>query len=326
MNRRLLARALGLSPTVLACAAWGQAGTKLPLVAYLSVGPPPNAELLRRYHDEFDRLGWRSEVNIRFVERHSGAEAQLVEAAVRDLLALNPALVMASTTQGALAVHRLTRSIPIVMIFGTNPVEMGLAKSLSQPTGNVTGVLTMGAELTSKLFEMARKMAPRASRIAYVVNPFNPNYERVLADANEYAQKTKFSVVPLLIRVSSDVEPAVRSLQPANDFALIVQIDPLVNQYLDRLAALALAAKLPSLSLNLNWARKGGLISYGADGDSARLGAIRMADKILRGTPVGDIPFEQPLRIPLIVNRQTARAIGMALPPEIMLAADEVID
>lgn len=321
MNRRDYLGALGALGT---WAANAQTRDAPVLVGFLRAGVRTSDEIVRSFQDEFARLGWQRDVNVRFEFRDGELNHQQLERAARELVALKPALLITNSSESTVALKRLTNKIPIIVSAATNPVRLGLAKSLRRPGANVTGLLTMGDVIGPKLYELARAVSPQAGRIAYVFNLANPT--STPSGWAPLARRVQAASVPLPVKKASDLEPALRSLQPPRDHVLIVQSDTLLSVYFGRMAALAKALKMPSVSLSLNWARSGGLLSYGPPGAESRKRVAEMADKVLRGTPVGDIPFEQPTLIQLVLNRRTAREIGITLSKDLLSRADEVIE
>jgi putative ABC transport system substrate-binding protein len=284
---------------------------------------------LQAVRDDLARLGWRDGVNLRFVHRARDRQIEQLDAAVADLLAARPEVVIVAHDELAGAVQRRDDRVPIVIMFGADPVGNGLAASLQRPGGKVTGLVTMYADIRPKLFETARQLAPKARRIAGtfpLAGPSTPQLEAVLERGRQLARQLDAEYVPVPVRDVGQIDALVASLQPVSDYVLLVNFDAVLGPNFPRIAAAARAAKLASGSQGLLYAQQGGLMSYGIDLDEYRRRALALADKVLRGTPPGDIPIEQPTLIKLVLNRGTARAIGLTIPQPLLLRADEVIE
>jgi putative tryptophan/tyrosine transport system substrate-binding protein len=288
--------------------------------------PLPAADL-QAMRDNLARLGWLDGANLRFVHRASERRSKQVAAAVADLLDARPDVVVVAHDALAAAVQHRDDRVPIVIV--SDPVGIGLAASLQRPGGRVTGLVTMSSDIRPKLFETARQLAPTARRIAGMfplTGPVTPQVEAVPERGRQLARQVDAEYVPVPVRDVGQIEALVASLQPVSDHVLLVNLDSILFPNFQRIAAAARAAKLASGSQGLAYARQGGLMSYGIDLDAYRERALALTDKVLRGAPPGDIPIEQPMLIKLVLNRATARAIGLTIPQPLLLRADEVIE
>jgi len=317
--------ALGLPSLARAQAApAGRGSVTLGLLADYQV---PAAEL-QAIRDDLARLGWRDGANLRLVHRASDARGgEPLDAAVVDLLAARPDVVVVIHDALARAVQRRDDRVPIVLVFGNDPVSAGLAASLQRPGGRVTGLVQMFEDIRPKIFETAHQLAPKARRIAGMFHSPRPitGLEAPLQRGRQLARQLGAEYLPVPVREAGEIEALVAALRPTSDHVLLVNLDSLLGPNFQRIAAAARAAKLASGSQGLAYARLGGLMSYGIDTDAFRQRALALADKVLRGTPPGDIPIEQPALVRLVLNQATARAIGLTIPQLLLLRADEVI-
>ena len=320
MRRRVFA-----SLALYAVATRAQVAGPRRLVAYLNSGSSGSFASGNVVMDELARLGWKDGATLQYEARYADNRQDRLGALARELVALNPAVIVAASTEATLALKRLTDHIPIVMANGTDPVANGLAVSLARPGGNVTGVVTMGLDIVPKLVEYASTVSPRAHRLGVLLNTANPNNARALDALRKAAAVRGMEVVPYLVHSADEIDQAVRAMQPAADHVLVVGLDALILQHLERIAMLARAARLPSVSLAVAWAAGGGLLSYGPEWRDNFKRAAQLADQILRGSRAAEMPIEQPTRVHLILNLRTAREIGIQLPRELLLRADEVI-
>ncbi len=323
MKRRLVLQSGALALPTLTMAQ----GTVPVTVGVLWPIPFPAGDL-KDIRDEFARLGWREGANLRIEVRAADGRPERVEALARELVALDPALLLVPAEPSALAIKRHNSRIPIVMMLGFNPVARGLANSLQRPGGSVTGLVVMYDDIRPKLFQLARQLVPKARRFAglYFDTGSGPNaiLDARMESGRQLARQVAAEYVPLPVRDYSQIEAAIGSLIPVQDHVLMVNFDRLLPEY-PRIAAIARAAKLASASEAQTYAQLGGLMSYGPDLSGHTRRAVQLADKVLRGAVVGDIPIEQPTLIRLTLNQRTAREIGLALPQELVLRADEVI-
>jgi len=304
------------------------AGQKL-LVMLSPFSLTPNAETVMR--QELARLGWREGDNLRLETRYADHRPERLDTLARELVALKPAAALAITSQAVHALMRQSASVPMVVAFTRDPVAEGLAASLRRPGGQVTGLSMQFADIRPKTYELARQVAPTARRLAGMFDRRNfpeAQFEAAMAGLRRMAQQVGLEYVPLPIRDTGEIDAALRSLTPVREFVLGVSPEELMFANFGATAALARTLRLPSFSQNQLYARVfGGLFSYGPDLDAMWRRAVQMADQVLRGAPVGEIPFEQPTRISLTLtlNRATAAAIGLVFSQELLLRADEVI-
>lgn len=302
-----------------------QENAKPRLVAYLNSGGKGRFSSGQVVLDELARLGWKEGGNLRFDARYSDNRPEQLAQHASELVALNPAVIVAASTEATQALKRLTDRIPIIMANSTEPVAHGFAASLARPGGNVSGVVTMGLDIVPKLVQYASTLAPTAKRLGVLLNPANPNNPQALVALREAAQMRRLLVSPFMVRDAKEIEKAVRAMTPASEYVLVPGLDALILQHMDQIATLAREAKLPSASIALDWAPRGGLLSYGHAWQDNFKRAAQLADKVLRGEPVGEIPIEQPTRFYLILNQRAAREMGIKFAYELLLSATEVI-
>ncbi len=303
--------------------------SRVPLTLGLLTDYPMPAVEMQATRDDLARLGWREGATLRLVHRASDARGgEPLDAAVVDLLASRPDVVVVIHDALARAVQRRDDRVPIVIVFGNDPVGAGLAASLQRPGGQVTGLVQMFEDIRPKIFETAHQLAPKARRIAGMFHAPRPitGLEAPLERGRQLARQLGIEYLPLPVREAGEIEALVAALRPASDHVLLVNLDSVLGPNFQRIAAAARAARLPSASQGLLYARQVGLMSYGIDTDVYRQRALALVDKVLRGTPAGEIPIEQSMLIRLVLNQATARAIGVTIPQPLLLRADEVIE
>jgi putative ABC transport system substrate-binding protein len=328
MNWRSLLRSCALALPLPATAQTAPPGAT-PVTAGVLVDFPLPTQESKALRDELARLGWREGANLRLEVRETDTRGERLDAAVSEVLASRPSVLIVSHEGLVGAIRRRNERLPIVMVLARDPVGAGLAASLQRPGGSVTGLVTMQDDIRPKVFELTRQLVPKARRFGamfFYAGPPNPGLDAVLERGRQLARQVDAEYLPLQVRDASEIEGLVATLRPAADHVLLVNFDPGLGPQYPRIAALARAAKLPSASQSLGYARLGGLMGYGPDLANHLRRAAQLADKVLRGTPPGDIAIEQPTFVKLVLNQRTAREIGLAIPQAVLLRADEVIE
>ena len=245
--------------------------------------------------------------------------AELVQAKVDVIATAGPAPVA--------AVAAATRSIPIVAVSGSDPVADGWAQSLVRPGGNVTGLTVTFREMASKRLELLKEALPQLTRIAVLYEPMEQqSRDESLRALDADAHGLRLELQHLPVRRVEDLERAFEATRAASAQALLAYARKVVLEQRNRIAELAIAQRLPSISDFALLAHSGFLLSYGADTDDLVRRAAGYVDRILKGARPADMPIERPTRFQLAVNQRTARAIGVALPQSLLLRADAVIE
>jgi putative ABC transport system substrate-binding protein len=244
-----------------------------------------------------------------------------------ELIKQKPALIVTGGGSSVvLALKKLTPSIPIVFITGADPIRAGLVKSLSRPEGNLTGVAFWATQIVAKRLELLRELVPKARAIGVLVNPMNPAYPAMSRDLQQ-AQQT----VPLPLKIfnasnDQDIEAAFAGMAAQNVDALLIGGDNYFNAVRRKLAAFALRNSLPSMFDFREFAAEGGLMSYGASQTDAYRQGATYVRRILGGARPADLPVIQSTQFELVINRTTAKALGLEIPVKLMALVDEVIE
>jgi len=224
-----------------------------------------------------------------------------------------------------LAAKQATSVIPIVFAAAGDPVGGGLVASLARPGGNITGLSVQAPDLAGKRLELLREVFPDLRRLAIMGNV---DYAATVLEMHEFqeaARTLRLEVIPLEIRRTEDIAPALESLK-GRAHALYVVGDPLANLNRVRVNTFALVARLPTMSALREYVEAGGLMSYGPNVPNMFRRAADYVDKILHGAKPADLPVEQPTKFELVINLPTARALGLGIPPTLLARADEVIE
>jgi putative ABC transport system substrate-binding protein len=270
--------------------------------------------------------GWIDGRNLTIEYRYTQSLDRLTALAA-DLIALSPDLLIASGPQAAVALKSATASIPIVFVAVADPVGIGLVQSLSRPGGNITGLATLvPGDFTAKRLGILREIVPSASKIAILINLGNPMHKLALAEEVPRAART-LGVTLLVVEATTaeELDTAFASAAAQHADAIDVFGDALTIFQAPRVIALAAKHHLPASYLFRQFA-SGGLIVYGPDIADLFRRAGRYVDKILKGTKPSDLPVEQPTKFELVINMKTAKALGLTVPPSLLVRADEVIE
>ena len=262
-----------------------------------------------------------------FVERrYAGDRTDLFQEFAAEMVRLKADIIVVVTTPAALAVKKATTTIPIVHPNAINPVESGLVASLAHPGGNLTGGAAQTAVLSTKRLEVIKEVLPGLSRAAILWNPANPALTFAWRDTQAAAHTLGITVQSHELRNTKDFEAAFAMMAQKRPDVLLVLQDALTLQHRKEIIAFAIEKRLPGVFVAREWVEAGGLMSYGENlSDMYHRGAY-FVDRILKGAKPADLPVEQTTKFELVLNLRTAKAIGLEIPPPLLVRADEVIE
>jgi putative ABC transport system substrate-binding protein len=282
--------------------------------------------ILEAWRSGLRERGWIEGKNL-LVEYRYTQPTDRYPALVAELTALRPDLVVGAGPQAAVALKSATATIPIVFVGVADPVGLGLVQSLARPGGNITGLATfVPGDFTSKGVEILRELVPGASKIALLVNPGNPIHRLIVAEEIPRTARNLGVALPVVeATTTEELDMAFASAAAQHADAIMVFADPLTNFQAPRVVALAAEYHLPASYLFRQFAN-GGLVVYGPHLADLFHRAGGYVDKILKGTKPSDLPVEQPTKFELVINMKTAKALGLAVPPSLLVRADEVIE
>jgi putative ABC transport system substrate-binding protein len=271
-------------------------------------------------------LGWTDGRNLRMDLRSAGGDINRMRVLARESVGLQPDIVVTSATPATVAVQRETRTIPIVFVGVGDPVVSGIVPRLNQPGGNITGFANLQASLGGKWLELLTEIAPGLKRASIMFNPDVAPVSTFIPSVETAARSLK--VEPIIAPVHSDleIEAAITALGREPRGGLVVMLDTWTLAYRARIISAAARNNVPAVYSVSDFARDGGLLSYGIDPVDIFRRAAAYVDRILRGEKPGDLPVQFPVKFEMVVNRKTATALGLAIPPSILLRADEVIE
>jgi putative ABC transport system substrate-binding protein len=325
MTRREFIAVLG------SAAAWplavrAQDAGKIPRIGYLSPGTKLSL-LDRSFLQGLRELGYVEGKNILIEYRFAGGKFKRLPAMAAELVQLDVDVIVARVTQASLAAKAATKTIPVVMLGVSDPVGSRLVTSLARPGGNITGTSSQTAEVQGKSLELLKEIVPKLSRVAVLWNPANPIFQAQMLKATKRAA----GVLGLQLREfgarnPNEFDNAFAAIINARVDALMVFGDPTLVAHKARIINFAARHHLPAIYGTEDHAEAGGLITYAPDyAAQFRRGAFYV-DKILKGTKPADLPVEQPTKFELAINLKTAKALGLQIPPALLIRADEVIE
>jgi putative ABC transport system substrate-binding protein len=273
-------------------------------------------------------LGWVDGQNLRIEIRWGGSDVNQIRRLAKELVALQPDLIVAQGTPVTAALKRETRTIPIVFVVVTDPVGEGFVTALARPGGNITGFLTSEAAIGAKMLDLLKEIVPDVKQVAMVFNPDTApgSREYYYRDFESAAKSVKVNPIAARARSDAEIESVIASLQGSVRSGLIVMPDFFMFNRVGSIIRLAARYNVPTV---YPWkfvvVNDGGLLSYGPDlKDIVRQGATYV-DRVLRGTKPADLPIQVPVKWEMAVNVKTAKALGLAVPSSILWRADEVI-
>jgi len=297
-----------------------------PVIGWLSSGSPdPFAPLVVAFGQGLSETGYVAGQNVAIEYRWADGRYDRLPALAADLVGRKVDLIAADGIPAALAAKTATSTIPIVFGVG-DPVDLGLVASLARPGGNLTGVSTMAPELSPKRLELLSELVPQVGVIALLVNPNNSNTERIIGDMQEAARAKGVQLHILQASRDSEIDAAFATLVELHAGALVIGGDPFFGTWREQLVTLAALHGVPAIYQSREFAEAGGLISYGSNFTAAFRRVGMYAGRILKGAKPSDLPVEQPTRFELVVNLNTAKALGLTVPASILARADEVIE
>jgi putative ABC transport system substrate-binding protein len=271
-------------------------------------------------------LGWIDGRNARIDLRWAGTDNNRIRALAQELVGPQPDAILTTSTPATVAVQRETRTIPIVFASIGDPVASGLVARLDHPSGNITGFANNEASLGGKWPELLSEIAPGLKRAAIMFNPDTSPASLYMPSLETAARSLKVVPIMALVHGDAEIETAINAVGREPGGGLVVMSDTFTNVHQAPIISAAARNNVPAVYWQSDFARDGGLLSYGVDRVDTWRRAVSYVDRILRGAKPGELPVQLPTKFEMAVNLKTAKALGLAVPPSIMLRADEVIE
>ena len=312
--------------------AQAQQSGKIPHVGILFIGGRDQPHL-EAFKQGLRERGYSEGKNIVLDYRYAEGKVDRLPALATELVQLKVDVIVTTSGNSARAAAEATKTIPIVLTTGADPVKSGLADGLAKPGHNVTGLSIIEEDLSGKRVEILKETFPRMTRLAYLWNPIavsysaadttsgNPSYD----EAEKITKTVGVQLLPYKVRSLAEIEKAFADMPKVRPQALLVLQSPVMTLNSKRIVELALEQHLPGMYPSNQFAQEGGLIAYGPVIADLYRRAATYVDKILKGANPAELPIEQPTKFELVINLKTAKQIGVTLPPNVLARADRVI-
>ena len=334
MNKPLRKLIAGFVMTLVFSASAGpgvaQPAGKIPQIGFLgNSSPTRDANRIKAFRNGLRELGYVEGKDILIEFRYAGGKLDRLPDLAAELVRMKVAVIVARGTVAARAARKATTTIPIVMAMVGDPVRSKIVKSLARPGGNVTGLTPLVPDILEKLLELLKEIDPKLSRVAYLYVPKTGSmYTKLVKKKVQNAGKSLgIRIQPLPAKSPEEIESAFEEMRKKR--AEAVMVSPFFVGGLgqgQRIADLAVKNRLPAISSPAKFVNNGGLIAYGADVLDLTRRAAHFVDKILKGAKPANLPVEQPTKFSLVINQKTAKALGITIPPSILLRATELIE
>jgi putative ABC transport system substrate-binding protein len=279
------------------------------------------------FRDGLQKLGWTEGRNVRIDTRWPAFDAESRQRFAKELVALQPDLILSHTTPTTAALLEQTHTIPIVFATVTDPVGSGFVPSLARPGGNVTGFTLVEPTMAAKWVELLKEIAPRVNRVAMLFNPATATYaDYFLQPFKAAAPSFAVTAIAAPVRDMSELESVVAAQAREPNGGLIVMPDSFTDTHREEIISLAARYHLPAVYAYRFFTERGGLLSYGADLRDNFRRAADYVDRVLKGEKPADLPIQAPAKFELIINLKTAKELGLTIARDFLLIADEVIE
>ena len=317
---------LTLSLLAAPLAAEGQPAGRLPRIGFLgnSTGAL-EANLVGPFREGLRDLGYDEGRNVLIEYRWAEGKYERFPALIAELIALKVDVIVTAGTPASLAVKKAATSIPLVMVAVGDPIGTGLVTSLARPGGNITGLTSIAADLEGKRLELLREVVPKLSHIAVLWNPASAFQVVAEKEVQAAAQVLRLKVLSLGVQAPSEFDNAFSAILRERPGALLVLADRLFLHNRARIMEFAAQNRLPGVHAYRELVEAGGLMSFGPSYVGMHRRAAYFVDRILKGVKPADLPVEQPMKFDLVINLKTAKALGITIPPTLLIQADEVI-
>ena len=290
-------------------------------------GDREGAGFVATFREGLQQLGWAEGRNIRIDFRWAALDAELMQRFAKELVALQPDIILSNTTPTTTALLQQTRTIPIVFVLVADPVGSGFVASFPRPGGNATGFTNIEPTMPSKWLELFKEIAPRIARVAALFNPATARYaEYYLGPLKAAAASFAVEASAAPVQDISEIEPIIAAQAREPNGGLIVMPDTFMNEHRSEITSLAARYRLPAIYPYRVFAEFGGLMSYGDDLTDNFRRAASYVDRILKGEKPAELPVQAPVKFELVINLKTAKALGLDVPLQFQQRAEKIIE
>ena len=327
IHRRTFLGGLGLSVLATPLAAEAQAGKKA-RIGVLMLPPRAGAggTYIQAFREGLGDLGYVEGQNLLLEIRWAEGKSDLLQGLAAELLTTRPDVLVTSGSEAILTLKRATGVVPIIMATVMDPVALGIAASLAQPGGNLTGLAILSPELTAKRLQLLKEVVPRLARVAVLWNPANPGNALMLREVETASQILGVRWQEVAVRGPDDLAGAFNAILGAQSNGILAIEDSMLVSHRSRIVESVARTRLPAMYAFRQFVDAGGLMSYGPDIPDSFRRAAAYVDKILRGAKPADLPVEQPTKFELVINLKTAKALGITIPQSVLIRADQIIE
>jgi putative tryptophan/tyrosine transport system substrate-binding protein len=296
------------------------------VLMYGGENDPDLKSRLSAFTQSLAELGWTSARNLRLDVRWSATEIERVRLQAAELVALEPDVVVATSTVITTAFQRETQKIPIVFVGISDPVGSGFVANLARPGGNLTGFINIEGGMSGKWLELLKEIAPGIKRVALMYSPNTATGAYYMPSLEAAARSLGVVPIEAPVRTDEEIRTAIDSLGGEHGGGLILPPDGFTSAHRATISALTLSNKVPSVAAISVLPKAGSLLSYGPDFSNIYERAANYVDRILRGARSSELPVQLPIKFEMVINLGTAKALGLTVPQSILLRADEVIE
>jgi putative ABC transport system substrate-binding protein len=299
----------------------------MPVIGFLNgASYDKSAYLVSAFHRGLAETGFVEGRNVAFDYRSADGQYDRLPALAAELARRQVDVIAATGTPTGLPAKAATTTIPIVFVTGSDPVQQGLVSNLSRPDGNLTGATTLAVELGQKRLELLHELVPSSNSVAALVNPTGPNLTPLMSDLRAAARIVGLQLHVVHASTVPDLDAAFATIVQSRAGALVIGVDTFYNSQSVRLAQLALRHGVPAMYQYREFVAAGGLISYGGSITDAYRVIGTYAGRILKGEKPAELPVQQSTKAELFINLKTAKALGITVPPTLLVRADEAIE
>ncbi len=325
----LLTAAAGLCTLAAPLGSFAQQPTRVWRIGILSVRSRPGSfqgDSYGAFLKGLRELGYVEGKNIVIEWRFAEGKYERLPDLAAELVGLKVDVLAVVNTAVIRAARQATGTIPIVMLTSSDPVGSGFVASLARPGGNITGLSNVIGDIAPKYVELLTIVVPKLSRVAVLLNPANTQHRSTFSNIQTAAANAGIKAFPVEAETAQQVESAFAAMVQQRAGAMIVAIDARFTDYLPQIVGLAARNRMPAMFPERGYVESGGLMSYGQDFAESYRRAAAYVDKIFKGAKPAELPVEQPTKFELVINRKTAKALGLTIPQELLLRADKVIE
>jgi len=298
---------------------------KVPRIGVLdaqSLGPDPDDA----FREGLRQLGYVEGKSVAIEWRRTHEKAERFPALAAELVRLEVAVIVAANNPAVAAAQKASTTTPIVMVLATDPVRLGFVTGLARPASNITGLTMQTPELAGKRLELLKAAVPNLTRVGVLWDPTEPGRRELVNEAEVAAPRLGLRVQTFEVRNGQEVPSVFAALRRARVGAVLLYGSSMLATYRATIAELAAKGRLPTMSVAREWMDAGFIMSYGPNLNDMYRRAAYFVDRILKGAKPADLPVEQPTKFELVINLKTAKALGLTIPPSLLLRADQVIE